>query len=368
MMPPRQAAPLSLDHLFRMSGRLGLIQHSRHAEPDPATGYTTDDNARALMAALGLWAHLGQPRLLELAERYARFLERAQRPDGTFVNFFGPAGERLEEVGSEDSFGRALWGCGTALAAAAAAGGALGAAGETWLPSLEAVLQRAAAPVRRLRSPRAQAFAVLGLVRAVEAGQPHTSLLPLVDFLAAGLVALYRRHARPGWHWFEEVMTYSNGVLPLALFEAHRATGRREYLVVALDSLAFLVEAVLWQGRFVRVVGNRGWWGVARDRAWFDEQPVDAAKVVLAAAGAWRVTAAPEYLRLAETAFAWFLGRNHHGLPLYDAMTGGCRDGLTPEGLNLNQGAESLLAYLLAYLELESLAQESGRTLAQSGA
>ncbi len=367
-MRGRPAAPLSLDHLFRMSGSLGVIQHSRYAEPDPATGYTTDDNARALMAALGLWVHLGDPRLLELAARYVRFLALAQRPDGSFVNFFGPRGERLEEVGSEDSFGRALWGCGAALALAEPVAVTAGAGAAGWVRAVEEVFRRAAPRAARLRSPRAQAFAILGLARAMEAGQPQARLLPVLDALASNLVTLYRRAARPGWHWFEEVMTYSNGVLPLGLFEAHRATGRREYLVAALESFGFLVETVLWQGRCLRVVGNRGWWGRSGQRAWFDEQPVDAAKVVLAAAGAWRATAAADYLRLAETAFTWFLGRNHHGLPLYDAATGGCRDGLTPEGVNLNQGAESLLAYLLSYLELASLAQETGRQEAQSGA
>lgn len=339
--------PLSLDHLFRLSDGIGMIQHSRYSVPDRSTGYTTDDNARALIAAVGLWEAKGDPRLLDLARRYAAFLLRAQRPDGRFVNFLGPSGEPLEEVGSEDSFGRALWGCGAALRSSA----------DGTLRELRDVFHRSLPWVRRLRSPRAQAYAVLGLVRALEGGEHQSQLLSLVDHLGTSLVGLFRRTARPGWHWFEEVMTYGNGVLPLALFEAHRATGRREYLVVALDSLAFLAEAVLWRGTMVRLVGNRGWWGVGRSPAPFDEQPIDAGKLVLAAAAAWRATSSAEHLRLAELAFSWFLGRNYHGLPLYDPVTGGCYDGLTPEGVNLNQGAESLLAYLMAFLEFCSLSQ-----------
>jgi len=335
---------LKLDHLLRLTDCTGIIQHAAYALPDRATGYTTDDNARALIAALRVGELAGHQAALRLAERYLSFLWHAQNPDGRFRNFMDYSRRFLEEVGSEDASGRALWACGVTVAA-----------GHAHLEaSARRMLERALPAVARLRAPRARAFALLGLAAWLEAEPGRTAVRALAVRLAEALVRQYRRTAGPGWHWFEDVLTYSNAVLPLALFRAYQATGRRSFLRVAAESLAFLSECHFRDGT-LRLIGNRGWFRRGAARADFDEQPEDAGLLVLAHAAAYQATGREEHRRLAEDCFAWFLGRNALGCPLYEPRTGGCYDGLTPDGPNLNQGAESLLAYLLARLTVQEL-------------
>lgn len=345
---------LKLDHLLRLTDCTGIVQHAVYTLPDRATGYTTDDNARALIAALKVHEAVGDPRALGLAERYLSFLTWAQNGRGGFRNFVAYDRRFLEEEGSEDAFGRAFWALGCTMGM-----------GEDFPLSrnarrlLEAALPRAG----RLRSPRARAFALLGLAEWLEAGGGRDPRVrPLLRRLADGLARQYRVFAGAGWHWFEDILTYSNGVLPMALFLAYRAGGRRDHLAVAAESLDFLGE-ILFRDGPMRLVGNRGWYPRGGSPAPFDEQPEDAGAMVLAYAAAHRVTGRDDYRRLAGESFAWFLGRNALGVPLYDPTTGGCHDGLTPDGPNLNQGAESLLAYLLAHLALGEVGTEARERL-----
>lgn len=347
---------LKLDHLLRLTDCTGIIQHAAYGLPDRTTGYTTDDNARALVAALRACEVTSDPAASRLAERYLAFLAHAQNADGSFRNVMDYGRRFLEEVGSEDACGRAVWACGVA----AAAGQPLVALGARRL------LERSLPAVARLRAPRARAFALLGLASLVEAEPGHAAARALLERLADSLVRRYRRASGPGWRWFEDVLTYSNAALPLALFRAHQVTGRRALLGVAAESLAFLSDCLFRDG-MLRVVGNRGWYRRGGARAYFDEQPEDAGVLVLAHAAAYQTTGRPEHRRLAEQAFAWFLGENALGCPLYDPRTGGCCDGLTPEGPNLNQGAESLLAYLLARLTVQELGAERVERAAAGG-
>lgn len=344
---------LKLDHLLRLTDCTGIIQHAAYTLPDRATGYTTDDNARALIAALRVHEAVGDPRALGLAERYLGFLAWVQNGRGGFRNFVAYDRRFLEEEGSEDAFGRAFWALGCTLGM-----GEGFALARNARRLAEAALPRAG----RLRSPRARAFTLLGLAEWLEAGGRDPRIRALLRRLADGLVRQYRTYAGPGWRWFEDLLTYSNGVLPLALFVACAAGGGRDHLAVAVESLDFLGE-VLFRDGPLRLVGNRGWYPRGGAPALFDEQPEDAGAMVLAYAAAHRVTGRDEYRRLAGDAFAWFLGRNALGVALYDPATGGCCDGLTPDGPNLNQGAESLLAYLLAHLALGEIRSETRERL-----
>lgn len=351
---PRTILPeLKLDHLVRMTDCTGVIQHAVYSLPDRATGYTTDDNARALIAALKVFEQTHQPVALELAERYLAFLVHAQNGRGRYRNFVDYTRRFLEEEGSEDCFGRTTWACGVVLST---------------VPDLpfarnaRRLIESSWEELPRLDSPRARAFALIGLQRLCEGEAAGLSAHAHVLRLADSLVRQYRHYSQPGWRWFEDLLAYSNAVLPMALFLAYRATGRRSYLTVAVESLAFLT-GVLFEDGVLRLVGNRGWYRRGGEKAAFDEQPEDAGLMVLAYLAAGQATGRNEYNRLAEDAFAWFLGRNAHGRALYDPRTGGCYDGLTPEGVNENQGAESLLAYLLAYLALTGTRSEE-RSLA----
>lgn len=355
-MPGTILPELKTDHLVRMTDCTGIIQHAVYSLPDRSTGYTTDDNARALIAALKVFERTRHPRALELAERYLAFLAHAQNRLGKYRNFVDYSRRFLEDEGSEDSFGRATWACGVALSAGpdlllARNAYRLIESSWRWMPLLNA--------------PRARAFALVGLYHLIDDLPGNLPVQAQTVRLADSLVRQYRRYSGPGWRWFEDLLAYSNGVLPMSLFLAYRATGRKAYLAVAVESLSFLTDVLFADGG-MRLVGNRGWFCRGGERALFDEQPEDAGLMVLAYVAAAQATGKDEYFRLAEEAFAWFLGRNAHGCSLYEPRTGGCYDGLTPEGVNENQGAESLLAYLLAYLALLEVRSEQEKGAAIS--
>ncbi|MDI3256572.1 MAG: glycosyl transferase [Kyrpidia sp.] len=333
---------MRLDHMERMTDSTGMIQHAVGAVPDFATGYTTDDNARALIVALGLqslpdctswWARLGK-----LADRYLAFLVYAQRSDGRFRNFVGYDRRFLEDVGSEDSLGRALWALGEVVSSHP----------DSYYGRVAAaVFERAAPHAADLSFVRAQAFALLGLCAAWEGETVGVGLEPLIEGLVGRLTAAYRLHAGPGWRWFDEALTYSNGVVPAALLRGAIATGSEEARRIAVDALDFLTESLIVNGQ-LEIVGNAGWYPKGGRRALYDQQPVDAGAMVLAYTTFWRLLGRPQDREAARISFAWFTGRNIEGIPLYDPDTGGCRDGLLRGGVNVNQGAESVIAYLLS--------------------
>lgn len=335
---------LDTRHLRRLTDTTGIIQHAIHAVPNFQTGYTTDDNARALIAALQAYQHLHDESCLQLAETYLSFLHYAQRPDGKWHNFVAYTRAFLDEEGSEDSFGRAVWALGYLIAC---------------LPdhylgsSAREMLERALPWVPTLRYPRPMAFSLLGL-GYYHLTFPQDRLVRLIRDLAAWFPAALEREREEAWHWFEPELTYANAILPAGLLMAYRVTDHRPYWEVARQALAFLTELHLANGH-LKLVGNKGWYQKHRSPASFDEQPEDAGCLVLAYILAYLFSRETEYLRLAEKAFRWFLGENELGLPLYDEASAGCFDGLTPEGVNPNRGAESLLAYLLSRMALETV-------------
>lgn len=337
---------LDLSHLRRLTDSTGIIQHAVHALPDYRTGYTTDDNARALIAALQAYQHTRDETCLALAETYLGFLQYAQRPDGKWHNFVDYTRCFLDEEGSEDSFGRAVWALGYLIAS---------------LPDhflgrvAREMLERALPWVESLHYPRAKAFSLLGL-GYYHLTFPQEKLVRTVHALAEWFPAALKREEGPGWRWFEPQLTYSNAILPAGLIMAYRVTGHNPYWEAAARSLDFLTELHLNNGH-VKLVGNKGWYYRGAEPAVFDEQPEDAGCLVLAYTLAYLIGREAEYARLAEKAFLWFLGQNELGVSMYDAASGGCFDGLTPSGVNPNRGAESLLAYLLARLAMETLAQ-----------
>ncbi len=340
-----------------MTDCTGMIQHAVHSLPDRFTGYTTDDNARALIAALKLYQQGFGPEALRLAEGYLSFLHYAQTDSGEFRNFMGYERRWLESEGSEDCFGRALWACAQTVTSLP---------GSPLARVAGRMMDKSMKNVGDLGSVRGRAFALMGLHDLVSFHPEQNRAYHLLKNLAESLAEDYRSTSDSGWYWFEDMLTYSNGILPMAMFLAYSATGKRRFLSIAVESLAFLTEVVFPRG-VLHLVGNKGWYRRGGARALYDEQPVDAAAMVLACLAAGKVTGKPEYLHLAECSFQWFLGRNSQNRALYEPTTGGCYDGLTPDGVNLNQGAESLLAYMLANLSLAESRSAAGTTAARSG-
>ena len=349
---------VNLDHLRRLTDDTGLIQHATYGVPDRRFGYSADDAGRALVALTGL-ASEGTAgasgrretarQAVELVDRYLSFLQYAQTPEGHFHNFMSYDRSFKDERGSDDTLGRVVWGLGHVVKSAPKTGTAFLA---------RDMLERALVPLESLRAPRAKAYAICGLAAALERHPEHAAYRRLLEHFAQSLCALYEEHAEPGWRWFEERITYGNAKMSEALLVAWDATGEERFKQVGLTSLAFLVD-LCWNGEYCDFVGNQGWAERGRQPARFSQQPIDAGYLVEAFDTAFRVTGDAHYARMARMAFDWFLGRNRLGVPLYDPATGAVSDGLDPQGVSRNQGAESVICFLLALGRIRRLAREA---------
>lgn len=338
---------LRLDHLRRMTDDTGIIQHATFSVPSRKSGYCVDDNARALIVALEAQRLTGSPETMGLVTLYLGYLDFAQHVDGSFRNLMRYDRTFEKDADPGDCLGRAIWALGTVVEMASDEGQRRLAR-----EMFERALPRAAE-----LGPRGTAATLLGLTRFLSA-EPGSGLArEALGVLAAKLVRRYESEASEGWSWFEPALTYDNALLPLALFQAQGITGDRASLRVARQSLEFLEEACFRDGRLV-LVGNAGWQPRGGAKAQADEQPIDAAAFVLAFRGAYLATGDHHYLRRMRESFAWFLGANRLGAPLYDAVTAGCRDGLGAAEANQNEGAESTLSFLLSLLEMLDLAGE----------
>jgi hypothetical protein len=341
-----------LDHLHVMTGPLGVLQHAGRNFPDISHGYCTDDNARALIATQDfLAAGHEDPRLPELGWRCFRFLERAfNRRVRRFRNFCTVQGEWLEIAGSEDSQGRALWALGHAATHGQASAMRLAARG-IFFSGLPAALT--------FISPRAWAFALLGIA-AVRALLPaHTGLAAAQTDLSVRLLRMYGETSADEWRWFEDVVSYDNARLPLALLVTAQQTGDAAMRRAALESLEWLMRWQQAPGGHFRPVGCSEVFrrGDPAPSQW-DQQPLEALASISACGAAHACGAGDHWRDRARRIFAWFEGDNDMGLPVGDFQTGACHDGLQPGGVNFNQGAESTLALLQASLEMRRILME----------
>lgn len=331
--------PVKLDHLKALTDDTGLIQHATYGVSDRFHGYSTDDVGRALVALLELDVP-GEMRgdVSFLASRFMSFLQYAQTPSGHFHNFMGFDRKFRDEHGSDDTLGRAVWGLGCVVRHRSGEGvGALA----------QEMLRRALEPARALRSPRGWAYVITGLALALSRHKEHQEYRQVLSELAGRLLARYQAAATPDWRWFEERITYGNAKMSEALLLAYQITGNVRYKEVGLTTLDFLL-GLTWTGSYFDLIGNQGWIERGKNRAIFSQQPIDAGYLVEACDTAYQVTKEARYLEMARAAFAWFLGQNRFGVPLYDEETGAVADGLDPQGPSQNQGAESLISFLLA--------------------
>jgi glycosyltransferase involved in cell wall biosynthesis len=336
-------------HLSSMTDDTGILQHAIFSLPNSLEGYTTDDNARALIVTT-LLNESTLPQGLErtaLSHRYLAFLwfafhERA----GRFRNFLSYDRTWQEEVGSEDSHGRALWALGTVLGCSKDAG-LRGAAGRLFEAAVPATLT--------FSSPRAWAFSVLGMQAYLDCFPGDRVIQSARNLLANRLLDIYERSHSETWHWFEKSLSYSNARLSQALLIAGWRSDNRRMIEVGYESLHWLTRIQHHQEDDLFVpIGSRGFFAQDGEKARFDQQPVEACATISACLQAFRLTREKHWLDEAWCAFRWFLGENDLQVPLYDAVTGGCRDGLHPDRVNENQGAESTLSFLMSLLEMRS--------------
>ena len=338
---------LRLDHLQRMTDDTGIIQHATYSVPARRTGYCVDDNARALIVAVHADRAPSSPAVRGLVTTYLSYLLCSQEPDGKFRNFMRYDRSFEPVAASDDCIGRAIWALGVTATLAEDEG----------CRSLARDMFARALPHAHELGPRGTAQAALGLVSLLVAAPGATDMRVVLDRLVEKLVRRYQDHATEEWRWFEATLTYDNAILPLALFAAYEVTGEPATLRVARESLEFL-EGVCFVGDRLQLIGNTGWHSRGGEKARADEQAIDAAAFVLAFRFAHTVTGDRHYLQRMHEAFAWFLGANRLGLPLYDFATGGCCDGMGLAEINLNQGAESTICFLLSLLEMLKLAGE----------
>ncbi len=346
---------VKLDHLVRLTDDVGILQHAKYVVADRDHGYCTDDNARALIAVLMAQEHVdttetSERELFDLACRYLSFLQHAFNPEnGRFRNFFGYDRRWSEEVGSEDSHGRAVWGLGVAIELANS---------DDLIGAALNIFERALPAFENFTSPRAWAFGLLGMSAYLERFPGDSEVRRHREHLAQRLFNLYKEVATERWPWPEEYLTYDNGRIPQALLVCGQALQSREMLHAGFRSLEWLAEIQKDpRGHFVPI-GNHGWYRRDGDRARFDQQPIEALAMIEACRVAYRLSAETKWLDYAQLCLDWFLGRNDLNAPLYDPATGGCCDGLTADGPNRNQGAESSLAWLLSLLNMYALSSD----------
>lgn len=330
---------ISLDHLDCMTDSTGIIQHAIYGIPRRESGYTTDDNARALRLCVALWNRHHEEQMLKRVTTYLSFLEYAHRAGRGFHNFLSYERRWLDAEGCGDCQGQAVRSLAEVLGSRLP-GGHRALARElidTVLPTLA-----------DLRSLRAQAYVVMAWGHLWSRETENIEPLETVAWSAARRLAeCFGRAVRPDWQWFESRLTYANAVLPHALFVAAKRWPKEDFLAIAQASFAFLDQETTAQGVFWPI-GNEGWYPRGEEKARYDQQPVEAVTMLEAALAAFELLGAEEYLAAFRRAHGWFHGQNSLKRPLGDVRSGACCDGLQASGVNRNQGAESTLAYLWA--------------------
>ncbi|MBI5708170.1 MAG: glycosyltransferase family 4 protein [Armatimonadetes bacterium] len=343
---PIELPAFKLSHLRRMTDDTGLLQHAVFDVPNYDEGYCVDDNARALMLVtlvdyLGLGEGL---HVKELAAKYMAFLWHSFNPlVGRFRNFMSYERRWLEKIGSEDSHGRALWALGFTSNRSKSARRSIVARRlfQDGLPAAEA-----------FTSPRAWAFALNGFDEYLQSQGSDESVEVLREELVDRLIRSYHLNSEPDWRWYESIVAYSNAIIPYALIVSGRSMGREDAVAIGIESLEWLTAIQTSESGSFSPIGSHGHYRKGCECARFDQQPIEAFCTIKACLAAHRVTNEPKWIASTQSTFDWFLGLNDLGQPLYDLGSGGCRDGLHPDGVNENMGAESTLAFLLSLGEM----------------
>ena len=325
--------------VVRLTDDTGIVQHSILAVPDRNHGYCIDDNARALML-MALQPAMDEVERNRLSLTYAAFIQHAWNPTvGRFRNFMGFDRRWMEDVGSEDSNGRTLWALGVTAARHPDPDMA------RWA---ERLYDTVAADMLGLTSPRALAFLMLGALQRLEVSVDHDASLRLLREHGATLLSLVHATRRPDWRWFEVMLAYDNARLPEALIRAGARLGDRVMTAAGLETLEWIGAKQRTEAGHFRPVGTESFGLAHAEPALFDQQPLDAWAMIDACAAAAEVDPAPLWSAMAERAYRWFLGDNDLGRSMLSPASGECFDGLNPQGVNLNHGAESVLAWHLA--------------------
>lgn len=337
---------INLSHIKKMTTDFGMLQFSKLNKPDLASGYTLDDNARALIAMCQHYKQYRDPSVLKYISIYLNFIDYCQCKDGRFMNYVDfntrfSAQNCNENL--EDSAGRAMWALGYVVSLSSVLPEGMG-------KRAERMFQKTLSLTKNIYSTRAMAFVVKGLYYYNRQVKDVDNLI-YIKLFGDRLVQMYRHESDEEWKWFESYLTYANSVLPEALLLCYAVTGNETYGTIAKESFDFLLAVTFNEGA-LKVVSNRSWYFKGKRREQFGEQPIDVAYTILALRKFHDIFKDEKYINTMEAAFNWFLGNNHLSQVVYNPCTGGCFDGLEEHNVNLNQGAESTISYLMARLTI----------------
>jgi len=340
IVDPEIMPKFSLTHVLRLTDDTGIVQHAKYGIPNLKEGYCLDDNARALIMALMAYQRSKSKEAFELLPIYLSFIHYMQTDDGNFRNFLSFNRQYLDEVGSEDSFGRTIWALGYLIGCAAS---------NSYREFALELFHRSFPHFKALKHLRGMANTIIGVSLYLQVVPGDEGMLNELNRLTQPLLEAYENNQSEDWQWFEEKMTYDNAILPLALLHSCEITGNERTREVALKAMAFLDKLTLSNG-YLSPVGNDGWYYRGGAFPTFDQQAIETMAMVLMHFQAYKIFRTPQYIEKMFLSYKWFLGENTLRAPLYDHETKGCCDGLLPAGINRNQGAESTLAYLISHL------------------
>lgn len=345
--------PIKINHIKELTTDLGMLQFSKFSEPDPDSGYTLDDNARALINMVMYYSLYQDEEALRLSNIYLNFIEEIQREDGFFdnyKNFDYQLTVQNTEVNLEDANGRALWSLGYVISH------------HEILP-LDFVLRaencwkKAFNQIFTINSPRAIAYNLKGLYY-YHSVHPEEMIKSNITQLADKLLELYHINSEENWSWYEDYMTYVNNVIPEAMMFSFLATEELKYLKIATITFDFLLSHYFMKGQ-LKVISNRGWFKKQNERVFYGEQPIEVATTIITLDLFYQVTGNVKYKEQLKLAFNWFLGNNHLKQIMYNPVNGACYDGLEDKTININQGAESTLCFFKARLIMDKYAEKA---------
>jgi len=355
-LDPLILPPFSLIHITHLTDDTGIIQHAKYGIPNLKEGYCLDDNSRALLMVLMAYRQKKDMLALKLAPIYLSYIHYMQNKDGTFRNFLSFNRSFLDEVGSEDSFGRTIWALGYLIA---------NAPNDSYFQTGKFIFLAATGNFEKLNSIRGIANTMIGISYYLRSNPSDDSMAEILRNLTYKLIRHYDDNRSSDWKWFEALLAYDNGILPLALLLSAEIFKDDKITETAIESMDFLTEHTIKDG-YLSIIGNEKWYRKDGERSVYAQQPIDALAMVLMYHQAFHLTKDKEYLNKLFASFMWFLGENDLRMSLFDFETKGCCDGFESYGVNRNQGAESSLAYLIAHLTVLQAFEESEKYVDKS--
>ncbi|MGN0003194.1 MAG: hypothetical protein ACI35V_07155 [Sphingobacterium composti] len=330
-----------LAHIERLTNEVGIVQHAKYATPDYSHGYCLDDNSRALMLS-GLTNVIFPGNSDKLIDTYLGFILYMQRENGLFGNFLSFDHQFLDEYGTEDAFGRTIWSLGSLM-------------NNDERPHvqllLKEIIDKAFPHITEIKSLRAAAYSLCGLVHMHKSNKYGKNLIPEIYYLADFICNEYEKASDDDWQWYESIISYDNAIIPYSLMLTKNILFEERYLLYSIESAAFL-DKILFEDNRLQLIGNEGWYPKNGTKSYVGEQAIEIPSLILMYQKLAEINNAPCYYEKAKNVYAWFHGNNRLGLEIFDSLTKGCRDGLDKNTVNQNQGAESTISYWLAYLFL----------------